>query len=385
MTSRRLAQTVHRNKLIAQQRGPATDTRTSLSATANVLAFGLMYRSTTPFLWCLAAALLFGASTPASKLLLGDLGPFTLAGMLYCGAGIAVLPFAFRRRSATLPADLRNLLRLAGAVVCGGVLAPVLLLGGLSAAPAASVALWLNLEPAATAILAWAFFREHLTQRVWLAVMLMLAAGTSLAAPFDPGTMTAAALVAFACACWGLDNNFTALIDTFTPAQTTAIKGLVAGGINCGIGLWLEAGPVTLNVAAWALSIGALCYGLSLVLYITSAQYLGAARSQLIFATAPFCGVLIAWTAFSEPVLWMQATAAGLMLAAMWLLRSERHGHEHTHTAVMHVHSHRHDDAHHDHSHPGGTPSVRHTHEHAHESVTHGHPHRPDLHHRHEH
>ena len=44
----------------------------------------------TGVLYALASAALFGASTPAAKLLLGTLDPFVLAGLLYCGAGIGV-------------------------------------------------------------------------------------------------------------------------------------------------------------------------------------------------------------------------------------------------------------------------------------------------------
>ena len=164
-----------------------------------------------PVLWCHAAAALFGASTPASKSLLGDMGPLALAGLLYLGAAIAVLPFSLRGGSRRLATQPRNLSMLAGAVLFGGALGPVLLLIGLAQAPAASVALWLNLETVATAVLAWAFFREHLDRRTWFAVLLTVAAGVVLASPSGFQLAPAAGLVALACVCWGLDNNLTAL------------------------------------------------------------------------------------------------------------------------------------------------------------------------------
>ena len=42
----------------------------------------------------LAAALLFGASTPFAKQMVGDVSPIMLAGLLYLGSGIACGPFA---------------------------------------------------------------------------------------------------------------------------------------------------------------------------------------------------------------------------------------------------------------------------------------------------
>ena len=90
----------------------------------------------TPVIWCLAAAALFGASTPAAKALLDGLGPLALAGLLYVGAALAVLPFSFRGGSPRLRRKRKNILMLLGAVVFGGGLGPVLLMIGLDRASA---------------------------------------------------------------------------------------------------------------------------------------------------------------------------------------------------------------------------------------------------------
>jgi drug/metabolite transporter (DMT)-like permease len=342
-------------------------------------------RSNRPVFLCFAAAALFGASTPLSKILLRSVGSFSLAGLLYLGAAIAVAPLAIRSGWPGGRLRSRNLMRLAGVVLCGGILGPALLLLGLSRASAGSVALWLNLEVAATALLAWALFRENLSGRSWLALILVGAASIVLAAPAGFEAGAGAALVGLACVCWGLDNNLTALIDGLTPAQTTMIKGLVAGGFNLSLGIWLDRRIPPAGVVAPALLVGAIGYGLSLLLYIGGSQELGAARAQMIFASAPFWGVTIAWTLLGEPILRQQLVAGGLGLAALWLLHAERHEHEHTHDEVEHRHWHRHDDGHHEHAHPGLPKSVGHDHQHTHARAVHTHPHRPDLQHRHGH
>src|SRR4029078_4486445 len=125
------------------------------------------------------------------------------------------------------------------AVIFGGGLAPVVLLLGLTAAPAASVSLWLNTEIVATAFLAWALFHEDLDRRTVLAAVLVLAGGIILAAPEGVAGWKGGALVGGACVCRGMDNNLTALVSGFTPAQTTLVKGLIAGSVNLMIGLWL--------------------------------------------------------------------------------------------------------------------------------------------------
>jgi len=335
--------------------------------------------------WCLLAAALFGASTPASKLLLADVGPLTLAGLLYLGAAIVTLPFALKGGSPQRRKDPTNLRRLAGAVLFGGVLGPVALLVGLRSSPSASASLWLNLETTATALLAWRWFQEHLGPRAWIANGLVVLAGILLAAPDGFTVAPAALLVLAACVCWGIDNNLTAVIDGYTPEQTTFAKGAVAGSVNLGLGHWLEGGPPGMETVAGALAVGSLAYGASIVLYIRGAQQLGATRSQMLFATAPFLGVVVAWWLVGESVLPAQVAAAVLMGGALVLLFSDRHHHDHVHPAQVHTHAHCHDDGHHDHSHPDLPPEAWHTHEHEHGEVRHRHPHVPDLHHRHEH
>ena len=342
-----------------------------------------------PAFLCLLSALLFGASTPLAKLLLSGISPFTLAGLLYLGAAIAVAPNAYR--AGLSPAAFRagNMGYLLGAIVFGGIFGPVLLLKGLDLGEAASVSLWLNLETVATSLLAWAFFREDMGARTWAAMILVTAGGVVLAAPFEGSAGMAAVLVVLACFCWGLDNNYTALIDGLTPSQSTFAKGLVAGCVNLAIGLKLEGGMEQAGFSGGAviaaLVLGGLSYGASISLYIRGAQDLGAARSQMVFSTAPFFGLVIAWVVVGETALLAQFAAAGLMILGLGLMLRGQHIHEHRHRAQFHTHMHRHDDGHHNHSHDDLPPSHRHSHPHDHEPLSHMHPHRPDLHHRHDH
>ena len=334
---------------------------------------------------CLAAALLFGASTPLSKALLEHTGPFTLAGLLYLGAALGVAPFALRGGTHVLRRDPRERRRLMSAVLFGGVLGPVFLLLGLREAQAASVALWLNGETAATAILGWAFFREHLDRRALVAVGLILVAGLVIAVPGGVASARAGLFVGLACVCWGLDNNLTAVITGFTPAQTTLVKGVIAGIVNLVLGSILEAPFPTAPAVIAALAIGVVSYGASIVLYILGAQHLGATRAQLFFSTSPFLGVALSWGLLREPVEASLIGAGALMALGLTLLLTGRHEHAHAHGAVTHMHSHQHDDGHHEHLHATGSPSDRHTHAHEHEAQVHAHLHMPDVHHRHEH
>ncbi len=342
-------------------------------------------------LLALVSAVLFSTAAPAGRVLLRDLPPLRLAGLLYLGAALGVLPAALRRSTSASAADAArgdtraSRRRLAGAIVTGGIVAPVLLLFALERESASVVSLWLNLELAATALLGVAFFGEHLHRQGWLGVGGAVAAAGLLASGGGWPGVGAAALLVGACACWGLDNQWTALVDGVSPAESTFWKGLVAGGTNLLLGLALEPSrPAPLPVVA-ALVVGALAYGLSLALHIAASQDLGATRAQTIFASAPFFGAALAVAALGESFGLRHAVASAGFAVSVALVLRDRHDHLHAHRGIEHTHSHRHDDGHHLHTHPGSSPGFRHSHWHRHEPLAHAHPHRPDLHHRHDH
>jgi drug/metabolite transporter (DMT)-like permease len=333
------------------------------------------------------AAILFGAATPASKALLQTLPTFQLAGLLYLGAAIGVIPLLTKERKFSFPWDLdhKTAYRLLGAIGLGGVVGPLLLLFGLSLASAASVSLWLNLELIATVILGFLIFRDKLHLSGLTATVGIVAAATLLSFSEGHAGVKAGLLVGAACFCWGLDNHFTALITGITPAQTTFWKGLVAGTVNLSIGIQLDPYIATFYLTVAAILVGVFSYGFSLVLYIASAQKLGAARSQIIFSSSPFFGVLLAVVFLGESIYPAQIIAALIIVISLALLFFEKHHHLHHHQAVAHEHWHHHDDGHHDHHSPGKPQSIYHSHWHEHRATTHAHLHWPDPQHRHEH
>jgi drug/metabolite transporter (DMT)-like permease len=334
----------------------------------------------------LLAAALFGAATPASKWLLDALTPLQLAGLLYLGAAAGVAPLALRGGARALaPRGRANARRLAGVVLLGGVLGPVLLLLGLRAASAASASLWLNLELAATALLGALAFGDRLGRRGWLGCAGVLAASGGLALGEGAAGLGAGALVAAACVCWGLDNQWTALLDGMSPAASTLWKGAAAGAVNLGLGLLASPWRAPAEVAAAALAVGALSYGASIALSVHAAHGLGATRAQVAFSSAPFFGVALSALVLGEPLGPAVLAAAALLAASIALVASDRHAHLHVHATLAHTHLHRHDDGHHTHAHEGEPPSRHHSHWHEHEPVAHAHPHWPDLHHRHRH
>jgi drug/metabolite transporter (DMT)-like permease len=337
------------------------------------------------------AAVLFGASTPLAKLLLGDLDPVLLAGLLYAGSGLGLgawwLARRLRRRG-DVEAPLRrpDVPWLAGAVLTGGVAGPLLLMWGLAATPAATASLLLNLEGVLTAVLAWVVFRENVDRRVFLGMVAIVAGGVLLSWSQAPtGVPWGALAIAGACACWAIDNNLTRQVSAGDPLQIAAIKGAVAGACNLGLAAALGSARPAPLLALAAGGIGLAGYGVSLVLFVLALRQLGTARTGAYFATAPFLGATLSLLLFPGtpgPAFWI---AGALMAVGVWLHVSEVHAHEHVHEAMEHEHRHVHDD-HHQHAHEFAWDGTEpHSHPHVHAPLRHTHPHYPDLHHRHDH
>lgn len=338
----------------------------------------------------LAAAALFGASVPFAKLLLGEMSPVILAGLLYLGSGLGLALLRFLRNANDHPREARLATKdwgwLAGAIVAGGVVAPVLLLWGLAGSGAADASLLLNFEGVITTLIAVALFREAVGLRVWIAALVMLCGGLALTYdPRAPATFSLQSLaIVGACLGWAIDNNLTRKVSGADPLVTAMIKGFAAGSFNLGLGFALGGKLPELGTVASALALGFFAYGVSLVLFIYALRHLGAARTGAHFSTAPFIGAALAVPLLGEPVTSSLVAAAVLMAIATWLVLTESHAHKHEHKRLIHTHRHTHDE-HHQHTHHGDEDSEPHAHEHVHEKMKHSHPHMPDLHHRHDH
>jgi len=345
-----------------------------------------------PLLYIVVSAALFGVSPPLAKLLVKDIPPVALAGLLYFGAFIGLSLYSAIRRIAS-PACIggaglkrADLPWLFGAILAGGIIAPICLLLGLRMISGFTASLLLNLEGIATAAIAVLFFREKAGNRLWLALLCMTAAGVFLAwdssqGRFDvPGPL----LVTLAMVCWGIDNNLTRNISLRDPVQITCIKGLVSGLVSVSLAHTLGMAVAWDASIVYALLLGAFSYGISLVFFIRALEGLGSFRAGMFFSLSPFIGAVTSLVVLQEWIGWVMFPAVALTVAGVWLIGTEKHSHPHMHREKLHSHLHNHCDNHHAHEH---RESVRepHVHEHRHPEERHVHPHWPDAHHRHDH
>jgi drug/metabolite transporter (DMT)-like permease len=335
----------------------------------------------------LGAAALFGAGTPVAKLLLTHVSPLLLAGLLYLGSGAGLWVWRLLSRAPRVRLKDAELGWLAGAVVAGGMLGPLLLMTGLAGMAAADASLLLNAEGVFTALLAWFVFKENFDRRIALGMVAIVAGAAILSWPGKAGVgaLWPSLAVLGACLAWAVDNNLTRKVSVADASFIAMTKGLVAGATNLALAVATGATWPATGVVAGAALLGLLSYGTSLVLFVVALRHLGTARTGAYFSVAPFFGAVLAIGLLGEP-LTVESVAAGILMAiGVWLHLTERHRHWHAHAPLEHSHEHDHD-AHHQHAHAdGSSDATKHTHWHRHEPLAHEHEHFPDIHHQHPH
>jgi drug/metabolite transporter (DMT)-like permease len=289
----------------------------------------------------LASALLFGASTPLAKPFASDFNPFLVAGLLYVGSGLGLFVLRILRGNLRLELPTSNRASLLGAVFFGGVVAPALLMFGLSAMAASDASLLLNTEAVFTALIAWFVFKENYDRNIALGMLAVVAGAAVLSFSGDSwrSQLLPTLAVLGACLCWGIDNNLTGNVAAADAVSLASIKGLVAGPTNLILAVAVGASMPPARSIVGLLALGFICYGLSLVLFIVALRQLGTARAGAYFCVAPFFGATLA-VALGAPFTWRILVAGCLMALGIWLHLIENHEHEHSHGDVDHAHAH---------------------------------------------
>lgn len=278
--------------------------------------------------WAIAAATLFGASTPFAKRLLDDgHGELAVAGLLYAGAAIGLGTVTGLRRitgaaAAPAPMSRREWKWLLLATAMGGFLAPALLMVGLTRTGGMAASLLLTVETPATALLAWAFFGERIGPRVVIGGFLVIAGAAAIrlgGAPSGMITLIGTAAIVISCFAWAMDNNATTRIAHHDALRIARFKCICSAPFSLALAAVID--PASVHPGAWtpgalaqALTIGLFGYGFSLACFVRALRRIGAARTGALFATAPFVSAIVAMLVLGErPTLGI--AAAGVLMA----------------------------------------------------------------------
>lgn len=280
-------------------------------------------------LWALLAAALYAISTPVSKLLLQDVAPTMMAGLLYLGAGTGMFVLGVVRRGIKqLPREQhltrRDLPYTVGMVLLD-IAAPICLMVGLTRTTSANASLLNNFEIVATALIALMVFREKISRRLWLAIGLITLSSMILSfedassLQFSFGSL----FVLAACVCWGFENNCTRMMSASDPLEIVVIKGFGSGLGSLLIALVVGEPLLAPEVLPVVLALGFVAYGLSIFFYVYAQRRLGAAKTSAYYAVAPFIGVLLSRLILRESFTQVFLIALFIMMAGTYFASTD--------------------------------------------------------------
>ena len=243
----------------------------------------------------LLAAVLYAVNLPFSKLLLGQVGSLTLAGLLYLGAGAGMALLSLFHRDDAPRLDREDLAPTLGMILLD-IAAPILLMLGLRGGEAASAALLGNFEIVATALFALLLFRERVSRTLWAALgCITLSCGILSFQGAESLRFSAASLLVLGAACcWGLENNCTRRLSSKSAREIVILKGFFSGGGSLCLARLAGESLPPLGVALRAMGLGFVSYGLSIFFYVRAQRELGAARTSAYYSVNPFVGSLLA-------------------------------------------------------------------------------------------
>ena len=348
--------------------------------------------------YAILAALLYGISSPFSKLLLVEIPPTLMAALLYLGAGMGmlgvnILRVITKKEQHEAKITVKEMPYILGMIALD-IAAPILLMVGLTMTTSANASLLNNFEIVATSLIAWLIFKETIGKRMWFAIILITISSIILSFTdlssfsFSIGST----FVLLACISWGFENNCTRMLSLKDPLQIVVIKGFGSGIGSLIISIVIQEYNFNWLYILLTLLLGFIAYGMSIFFYIKAQRELGAARTSAFYAAAPFIGVIVSWIILKEPITITFIIALAIMLLGTYYAVSEVHKHRHIHLEETHEHIHNHhdydyDDHHDDYDNHNHDYDIKgeHSHIHNHERLEHTHRHLPDLHHKHTH
>lgn len=323
--------------------------------------------------YAILAAVFYAVNVPVSKVLLREVGPTTMAALLYLGAGVGIGMLSLFSRNSwekSEPLSKKDLPYVIGMIVLD-IAAPIFLMLGISYGSSANASLLGNFEIVATTLIALFIFREAVSKRLWAAIALITLSSILLSFEgtdsfrFSYGSL----FVLLATVCWGFENNCTRNIASKSTYEIVVLKGIFSGLGSLLIAFIMRETMPGTGYAVVALLLGFVSYGLSIFLYVRAQRVLGAAKTSAYYAVAPFVGAFLSFVFLKEQLSWKYLTALAVMIAGSALVVVDtlirQHAHQHVHTFT-----HTHDGSTHTHT-------VVHTHEHNHyvTDSKHGHHH----------
>ena len=322
----------------------------------------------------LLAAIFYAINTPFSKVLLEKVTPTFMASFLYLGAGIGVgiMYLLNSKKEKNIEKLSKTDLPYTVGMIVLDILAPIFLMIGINIGSASNASLLGNFEIVATTLIAILIFKEVVTSRLWIAIgfitfsSIVLSFEGSGSFKFSLGSL----FVILATCCWGLENNCTRMISDKSTYEIVILKGIFSGTGSFIIAIILGENIPGIKYIFISMLLGFVAYGLSIFLYIRAQRELGAAKTSVYYAIAPFIGTFLSFAVDKDRLTKVYFIGLIFMIIGSVIVvydsMLKNHIHYHIHT-IVHTHNgstHKHVIKHeHTHSHMGSEEKHYHSHD----------------------
>lgn len=283
------------------------------------------------------AAVLYAINIPISKILLIDIHPILMASLLYFGAGVGIFSYSLISKREKQSKLTKREMPFTMAMIVLDIIAPILLMLGLKITNSSNATLLNNFEIVATSIIALVVFKEFISKKMWLAILLVTLSSALLsfesieALKFSWGSI----LIILACISWGLENNCTRVLSSKSTFQIVVIKGLFSGLGSMVIAIFLQIKFPSFFLIFTTLMLGFISYGLSIFFYVKSQSIIGAAKTSAFYSLSPFIGSFLSFIILKEAFSSNYLISLAVMISGTALIIFDTlviaHTHNHTH------------------------------------------------------
>lgn len=291
------------------------------------------------YVGAISSALLFGIGATLNKIVLADVHPTVVAGLIYLFAGLALsmvrLSPLRNRVMAVLETPTKTETRinrkdfgiLALVVLSGSTIAPLLFLNGLNQTTAINASLLQNTESLFTVLIAFLFLKEKACRKDWVGVLFLFVGVLFLTTNGEFYRLTLTSffgnvLIVTACVFWGIDNNLSRFLSKKKDLiLITAMKCLAGGTVLLLLSLTLGLKfQIPLFAFPYLISAGAFSIGFSILFFLLGLREIGAMKTSVIFSTSSLFGAAFAFIMLKENFSLIQLLAGFVMLLGVYII-----------------------------------------------------------------
>ena len=292
------------------------------------------------YVGAITSAIFFGMGATLNKIVLKDVHPLIVAGLIYFIAGIVLFCVRLSPLQNMVlsmmetPTKTETVIRrrdfevLAFIILSGAVIAPFLFLYGLNETTAVNASLLSNIEALFTVFIAFLFLKERGTRKDYVGILLLIigAIFVTTNAEFQKLSLTKEVLgntlIVGACLFWGIDNNLSKLMSKKRDlVLITALKCFIGGGILLLLSISLKLNfQIPLFSIPYLFSVGAFSIGLSILLFLFALREIGSMKTGVIFSTSSLFGVAFSFIMLKETFSLIQLMAGFTMLLGVYII-----------------------------------------------------------------